>query len=155
MSERLETGSIVGRLGGEEFAAILPGADLATAGVAAEQIRTAFAGAAEVLDGMRVAGTVSIGCAASDDIDCDLNGLFHRADGALYTAKNGGRNRVELISMHEAIDAAAPLLCPVTPAVSAQIAPVLEKRSRTRRYRSARWSETGGSRPRRGGPALS
>jgi diguanylate cyclase (GGDEF)-like protein len=47
MSERLETGSIVGRLGGEEFAAILPGADLATAGGAAEQIRTAFAGAAE------------------------------------------------------------------------------------------------------------
>ena len=90
ISERLETGSIVGRLGGEEFAAILPGADLATAGVTAEEIRTAFAGAAAVLDGALVAGTVSIGAAASDDIDCDLNALFHRADGALYAAKNGG-----------------------------------------------------------------
>ena len=155
MSERLETGSIVGRLGGEEFAAILPGADLATAAVAAEQIRTAFAGAADVLDGMRVASTVSIGCAASDDIDCDLNGLFHRADGALYAAKNGGRNRVELISMHAAIDETATLPRPVTPAATARIAPFLEKRWRTRRYRSARWGETGGSRSRRGGPTLS
>jgi predicted signal transduction protein with EAL and GGDEF domain len=128
---------------------------LPTAAVAAEQIRTAFAGAADVLDGMRVASTVSIGCAASDDIDCDLNGLFHRADGALYAAKNGGRNRVELISMHAAIDETATLLRPVTPAATARIAPVLEKRWRTRRYRSARWSETGGSRPRRGGPTLS
>jgi diguanylate cyclase (GGDEF)-like protein len=101
MSERLETGSIVGRLGGEEFAAILPGADLATAGLTAEKIRIAFAEFAAVFDGTRVDDTVSIGAAASDDIDCDLSALFHRADGALYAAKSGGRNRVELISPHQ------------------------------------------------------
>ncbi len=152
ISERLETGSIVGRLGGEEFAAILPGADLATAGVTAEEIRTAFAGAAAVLDGALVAGTVSIGAAASDDIDCDLNALFHRADGALYAAKNGGRNRVELISPHEAINAAGRLVRSALPSTSGPIATGIEKRSHTRRYRRTRWPEIGGSRPRRGSP---
>ncbi len=145
MAARLETGSIVGRLGGEEFAAILPGADLATAGVTAEEIRAAFAGAATLLDGIHVASTVSIGAAASDDIDCDLGALFHRADGALYAAKNGGRNRVELICPHEPISA-GPLVRPVPAATS------VEKRH-TRRYRRAHWPETGGSRPRR--PTLS
>jgi diguanylate cyclase (GGDEF)-like protein len=95
LAEKLETGSIVGRLGGEEFAAILPGADMETAMVTAESIRATFEASAEVIDGTQVASTVSIGGAAHDDIDCDLGTLFHRADGALYAAKSSGRNRVE------------------------------------------------------------
>jgi diguanylate cyclase (GGDEF)-like protein len=95
MADNLPTGSILGRLGGEEFAAILPGADLETSVLTAELIRTAFQTSAAVIDGVAVRCTVSVGAASHDDIDCDLPGLFHRADGALYSAKNAGRNRVE------------------------------------------------------------
>jgi diguanylate cyclase (GGDEF)-like protein len=100
LSEKLESGSIVGRLGGEEFAAILPGANLEAAAHTAEAVRATFATSAEVIDGAPVAGTVSVGAACHDDIDCDLNTLFHLADGALYAAKSAGRNRVELLGPH-------------------------------------------------------
>jgi diguanylate cyclase (GGDEF)-like protein len=103
MAERVETGSIVGRLGGEEFAAILPGADLQTAAKTAESVRAAFAECAVAIEGAKIAATVSVGAASHDDIDCDLGALFHRADGALYAAKNNGRNRVEVIGPHEAM----------------------------------------------------
>ena len=48
-----------------------------------------------------MAGTVSIGVASHDDIDCDIGALFHRADGALYAAKQTGRNRVQVIGPME------------------------------------------------------
>ena len=101
MSEKLATGSILGRLGGEEFAAILPGADLRSAARTAERIRIAFQERATVIDDTPVACTVSIGAASHDDVDCDLSALFHRADSALYAAKNAGRNRVETIDPQE------------------------------------------------------
>jgi hypothetical protein len=50
-----------------------------------------------MVDDLPVACTVSVGAACHDDIDCDLNTLFHLADGALYSAKSAGRNRVELL----------------------------------------------------------
>lgn len=102
LSDTLDTGSIVGRLGGEEFAAILPGADLNTATAKAESVRAAFAEVATVIDGHPVAGTVSIGVASHDDMDCDIGALFHRADGALYAAKQTGRNRIEVVGPAEA-----------------------------------------------------
>jgi diguanylate cyclase (GGDEF)-like protein len=151
MSERLETGSIVGRLGGEEFAAILPGADLVTAGLTAERIRLAFAELAAVFDGTRVDGTVSIGAASSDDIDCDLSALFHRADGALYAAKNGGRNRVELISPHEPLGSGALLVPPLSIPVG-QPAAAPDRKPHLRRYRQTRSPESRSARPRRGPP---
>ncbi len=95
-------GTILGRLGGEEFAAILPGADLSAAAAKAERVRAAFADTAAIIDGLAVAGTVSIGVASHDDIDCDIGALFHRADGALYAAKQTGRNRVQVIGPHGA-----------------------------------------------------
>ena len=97
LAEKLDSGSIVGRLGGEEFAAILPGANLETAAHTAEAVRAEFAQSAVTIDGAPVACTVSVGAACHDDIQCDLNTLFHLADGALYAAKSGGRNRVELL----------------------------------------------------------
>ena len=100
LSDKLASGSIVGRLGGEEFAAILPGANLETAAHTAEAVRATFATSAATIDGAPVAGTVSVGAACHDDIDCDLNTLFHMADGALYAAKSAGRNRVELLGPH-------------------------------------------------------
>jgi predicted signal transduction protein with EAL and GGDEF domain len=94
---RSNGGSIVARLGGEEFAAILPGADPLEAAGDAEAVRRAFAKSAAFVDGLPVGATVSAGAASVAEIDGDLNALFRRADAALYVAKRAGRNRVELL----------------------------------------------------------
>jgi diguanylate cyclase (GGDEF)-like protein len=95
--KHIKVRSIVGRLGGEEFAAILPGADAAAAVEAAEAVRRAFARAAAFVNGLAVGGTVSVGVASDVEVDTDLSGLFRRADAALYVAKRGGRNQVALL----------------------------------------------------------
>jgi diguanylate cyclase (GGDEF)-like protein len=157
LSEKLETGNIVGRLGGEEFAAILPGASLATAAVTAEAVRTAFETSAAVIDGVAVSGTVSVGAACHDDIGCDLGALFHRADGALYAAKSAGRNRVELVGPHDKMHLDDVSLMDRTSPVVAEAwdASRLETWGSTRRYRRSASQPSSTPRPRRGGPALS
>jgi diguanylate cyclase (GGDEF)-like protein len=85
---------LAGRLGGEEFAILLPGKGEAAAVALAERIRVAFAGAAAEIGGHAVLATVSIGVAASRIGGHDLDGLLGRADSALYQAKEAGRNRV-------------------------------------------------------------
>ena len=87
--------SVVARLGGEEFAAILPGADPLEAFGAGEAVRRAFANSAAFVDGLPVGATVSVGAASAVGVKADLNALFRRADAALYVAKRAGRNRVE------------------------------------------------------------
>jgi diguanylate cyclase (GGDEF)-like protein len=84
---------IVGRLGGEEFAAIVPG-DLAVAGIMGERIRAAFERAAVWIDGHSVGGTVSIGAATALVPVTNLDALLASADAALYDAKRSGRNRL-------------------------------------------------------------
>ncbi len=157
MSNSLETGSIVGRLGGEEFAAILPGADLETAAQTAEAVRVAFAASASVVDGAQVAVTVSVGAASHDDIGCDLGALFHRADGALYAAKNNGRNRVELIGPKEAtrFDEADAAMQSAIDRRDGQELPSFGKWRNTRRYRGSPSPTAPAVRQRRGGPTLS
>jgi diguanylate cyclase (GGDEF)-like protein len=98
---KLRATDIIGRLGGEEFAAILPGTTLISAAVAAERVRVAFEEAGKEIDGLPVGGTVSIGAAATDDPDCDIDALLVLADRALYSAKAGGRNRVVLSGSEE------------------------------------------------------
>lgn len=90
-------GTTIARIGGEEFAAILPGADAKTAVEVGEAVRSAFASCASFVDGMAVGCTVSVGVASNLDSDCDLSALFRQADVALYAAKRAGRNRVELV----------------------------------------------------------
>ncbi len=91
--ETLRSGDILGRLGGEEFVALLP-ATLPDAAVAAERVRSAFAAASIVRNGQRIAATVSIGV-ASGSPPLTLDSLITRADQALYRAKANGRDRVE------------------------------------------------------------
>ena len=90
----LRATDVIGRLGGEEFAAILPG-DLTVASTAAERVRAAFAAAGASVAGQNIAATVSIGAATAFELPCDLNALMERADAALYRAKQAGRNRLE------------------------------------------------------------
>jgi diguanylate cyclase (GGDEF)-like protein len=82
-----------GRIGGEEFAALLP-CSLEEAVVAAERVREAFESSGIVDESGPVETTVSIGVAGGP-AGTELEVLLAAADTALYQAKRGGRNRVE------------------------------------------------------------
>jgi diguanylate cyclase (GGDEF)-like protein len=82
------------RLGGEEFAAIMPGT-LEDGMVVAERIRAAFEAAGRTVSGRFVGATVSVGV-ASHETAANIDALLARADAALYAAKANGRNRVEV-----------------------------------------------------------
>lgn len=87
---------IAGRFGGEEFVIILPDTDLDGAMAVAEQIRANVAGKQIILksSGKSLGQiTLSIG-AATMNKDEDVAETLHRADEALYAAKDAGRNRV-------------------------------------------------------------
>jgi len=96
----LRSTDIFGRLGGEEFAAILPDMDIDSAVAAAERLRAAFAQAAIEVDGHPVRGSVSAGVTITLDSTANLDTLLAEADEALYAAKANGRNRVEVASRH-------------------------------------------------------
>ncbi len=84
------------RLGGEEFAALLPGVTTADAAVRAESLRASLAGQPLALReaGLRI--TVSIGVAGLGPAGQDGDDLFRAADRAMYLAKADGRDRVRI-----------------------------------------------------------
>lgn len=91
---------LAGRMGGEEFAVILPRTDLGAACAAAERLRRAVAGIRMQDFGMNSEElTVSIGVGARQDAYTDLNELMRMADLGLYEAKKRGKNRV--FTMHD------------------------------------------------------
>jgi diguanylate cyclase (GGDEF)-like protein len=90
----MRTTDVIARLGGEEFAALVPGT-AAEAAVAAERVREAFNTAGLVIADREMAATVSIGV-ASGVSPIAINVLLARADAALYRAKANGRNRIEI-----------------------------------------------------------
>ncbi len=98
----MRTDDIIGRLGGEEFIAILP-STLADAAVAAERVRSAFAATSAASGGQHVAATLSAGVACGSPF-APIDMLIARADAMLYRAKMNGRNRVE--TADEAVGAA-------------------------------------------------
>lgn len=90
----LRDDDVLGRIGGDEFAAVLPGADLADALVIAERLRAsvrARSGAPGV-SGLRV--SLSIGLALWQQEDNGIAPALERADKALYEAKTAGGDRV-------------------------------------------------------------
>jgi diguanylate cyclase (GGDEF)-like protein len=95
---------LFGRLGGEEFAALLLDATRERACSIAEELRAGFAEATSEVEGRPVVATVSIGIVVSHDAALDLPALLAQADHALYRAKDGGRNRIEIASLELVLD---------------------------------------------------
>jgi diguanylate cyclase (GGDEF)-like protein len=87
---------VVGRLGGEEFAVVLPDSEPRGACILAERLRDHVERAAGVLSdgGSRVDFTVSIGVAGLEDGNATFEDILGRADKAMYEAKARGRNTV-------------------------------------------------------------
>ncbi len=98
---------MLGRLGGEEFLVLIEKADSERALAAAERLRRAVCDQPLRLEPGPQTVTISIGVAVLDDGDGSFDDLLRRADRALYVAKTGGRNRVELASPGVAAPAAA------------------------------------------------
>lgn len=86
------------RVGGEEFAVLLPDTDLEGARQVAERIRAAVATAEQPVPTGGSGVTVSLGVAELLASDTDFDALYRRGDRALYTAKERGRNRVSVLS---------------------------------------------------------
>jgi two-component system, cell cycle response regulator len=82
---------LFGRLGGEEFAVLLPETALGGALGLAERLRHAVAG----METSGIMVTLSLGVAQRQEGETSVDRLLGRADQALYRAKQNGRNRVE------------------------------------------------------------
>ncbi|MTD39293.1 cellulose biosynthesis regulator YedQ [Erwinia sp. CPCC 100877] len=96
LSASLRGGDIAGRIGGEEFCIVLPGSMLSQARAVAERIRERI-NSKEILvrSGQTLRISASFGVSASQEHgDYDFEHLQSVADGRLYKAKEGGRNRV-------------------------------------------------------------
>lgn len=84
----------LGRLGGEEFAMLMPGVDANTAVVLAERCRLAFGAIDAGESGHRFSISASFGIADTRTAGYDFNKLMIQADQAMYRAKDAGRDRV-------------------------------------------------------------
>jgi diguanylate cyclase (GGDEF)-like protein len=94
-SDGLRQSDQIARLGGEEFAAMLPETNLAAAAAVAERIRQNLVSRPIIASGKAIDCTISIGTAEMREGDITIDDLLRRADEALYRAKAAGRNRVE------------------------------------------------------------
>ncbi len=96
--EAMRSGDVLGRWGGEEFAALLPGVGVEGAIKTAERLRQLTAASPVETSGGPVSVTLSVGVASFDGSCANLSDLLGHVDQALYAAKRGGRNRVELFN---------------------------------------------------------
>ena len=97
MARALRPDDVLGRMGGEEFAAVLPGVSPTEAQAIAERVRSAVERQAlDATQGGPQRATVSIGLVHSATLgaEADMDTLLLAADTALYRAKAEGRNRV-------------------------------------------------------------
>jgi diguanylate cyclase (GGDEF)-like protein len=97
--DSLRAEDLVGRLGGEEFVAVMPNTDPQSALAAAERMRSAFADRPMRIGDGDITITVSIGVVVLDAHDQQYTHLLRRADRAMYAAKAAGRNKVMLDGM--------------------------------------------------------
>jgi diguanylate cyclase (GGDEF)-like protein len=90
----LRDSDVIARVGGEEFAVLLPGTGRAIAAAVAERLREAIGRTPLLVGDGRIDLTVSVGGTLVEPADTDLDAVLHRADQALYAAKAGGRDRI-------------------------------------------------------------
>jgi diguanylate cyclase (GGDEF)-like protein len=86
---------LFGRIGGEEFAVIMPGCSIEAAFVRADRIRGSFVESCRSVGKHQVKATVSGGVAADETAAETLDALLECSDAALYEAKAEGRNRIK------------------------------------------------------------
>ncbi|HWU82867.1 MAG TPA: diguanylate cyclase, partial [Methylophilaceae bacterium] len=95
LRETLRLIDLIGRIGGEEFAVLLPETGLREAAEVAERLRDRVARTnVPREEGMPINFTISIGVCALKDKDTTLDVLLSQADAAMYEAKQSGRNKV-------------------------------------------------------------
>lgn len=86
---------VVARVGGEEFAVLMPTTALDGGATLADAVREKVAQASIVHEGVTIPVTISIGVVEAGEVsDGDVDGLLAKADARLYAAKHAGRNRV-------------------------------------------------------------
>ncbi len=90
----IRNNDLLARIGGEEFAILLPGSSRKEAKTVGEQICIAIERDPFVIKDEMITVTVSIGIAELDDADPTFDALYQKADSQLYEAKKLGRNRV-------------------------------------------------------------
>jgi len=114
------------RMGGEEFAVLLPAHDMDSAARVAERLRATVEGLRLNENDEIASFTISIGVGVWRDGERGWTDMLRRADVALYRAKREGRNRVVMCS-----DSIPPLpsSVPVKPATVANVSPVIEGRA--------------------------
>ena len=94
----LRESDLFARIGGEEFAVILPDADETSATAMAERVRLRLCNAGFAISGWPIELQVSIGVGTLGPKISDLETLFRHTDRAMYAAKRAGRNRVVSVS---------------------------------------------------------
>lgn len=94
IGRRVRAADTLARIGGDEFAVLLRGTDLAGARVAGEGVLEAIRREPFVLEGQRIRVTTSIGLATLGDEQLDAGEVLARADQAMYQAKDAGRDRL-------------------------------------------------------------
>jgi diguanylate cyclase (GGDEF)-like protein/PAS domain S-box-containing protein len=95
LRSHLRASDIAGRVGGEEFAVVLPGADIVEAMSFARQVQQRIAHALSLDGNQRIPLTVSIGVTSMNASDTSADSALSRSDIALYLAKARGRDRIE------------------------------------------------------------
>jgi len=101
---------VFGRIGGEEFAAVLPGSSIEAAGIRADRIRLAFYENCRFVGHRQVNATVSGGVSVSLNAEHSLSELLKFSDEALYHAKAEGRNRIKRSEQIEAAGGQATVI---------------------------------------------
>ena len=125
---------LAGRFGGEEFSLLLPQTRAVDAFRIAERMRANIAGLSIIAPGTaggeRVHVTVSIGVAALDSgSERELSELMAAADAALYRAKSGGRDQVQMISTTRGLSAVSSTISGTVAAGLAADGPSLFRRA--------------------------
>jgi diguanylate cyclase (GGDEF)-like protein len=96
IQEVIRSTDFLGRVGGEEFALLLPDTSARAAYHLAERVRERITKYPYLAGDMLIEVTASLGVAEYQSLDGDIKSVLNRADEALYQAKQAGRNRVNI-----------------------------------------------------------